>query len=146
MGSSFVACGIYFPDQELNQDPLLWKPLDHKEIPGLYCCQLMSMYFNSYLLLAQRFHGKQALMGTQVMILDLQVRNQGYKRLVKADWLTRKGWRAIFYVNEKREQRELKDSKVNSEQDTEMQNSIINGDFNIHLSPHLFRGKLQWDC
>ena len=49
----------------------------------------------------------------------------------------RKGWHAIFYVNEKREQRALKDSKVNSEQDTEMQNSIKNGDFNIHLSPHL---------
>ena len=77
------------------------------------------------------------------MILDLQVTNQGYKPPVKADWLMRKGWSASFYVNEKREQRELKDSKVNSVQDTEMQNSIINGDFNIHLSLCLFRGKLQ---
>ena len=47
---------------------------------------------------------------------------------------------------EKREQRELKVSKVNSEQDTEMENSIINGDFNIRLFLHLFRGKLQRDC
>ena len=151
-----VACGIFscglwllgssFLTRDWTRAPYFQSHWTTREIPRVYCCQLISMYFNSYLLLAQRFHDKQALMGTQVMILDLQVRNQGYKAPIKADWLVRKGWSASFYFNEKREQRELKVSKVNSEQDTEMENSIINGDFNIRLFLHLFRGKLQRDC
>lgn len=63
--------------------------------------------------------------------------SQGYKCQVKEDRLMKKGWTASFFVNEKRKEKESKASKNKSVQDVEMQNSRINGDFNIYLSPSL---------